>query len=109
MHGKETPVGPDLTGAERKDRLKLIRNIVDPSSEIRPQFISHVAVTSDGRLITGLLAESNAEAITLLDAKNQRTVLSRADVEELRESTVSLMPEKLLDAMTDQQIRDLLA
>jgi len=109
VHGKETPVGPDLTGAERKDRLKLIRNIVDPSSEIRPQFISHVAVTSDGRLITGLLAESNAEAITLLDAKNQRTVLSRADVEELRESTVSLMPEKLLDAMTDQQIRDLLA
>lgn len=109
LHGKGNAIGPDLTGAERKDRLKLIRNIVDPSSEIRPQFISHVAVTSDGRVITGLLAESNAESITLLDAKNQRTVLSRSNLEELRESTVSLMPEKLLDQLTDQQIRDLLA
>jgi putative heme-binding domain-containing protein len=109
LHGQGTPVGPDLTGAERKDRLKLIRNIIDPNSEIRPQFISHVAVTNDGRVITGLLAESNAETITLLDAKNKRTLLRRADLEELRESTVSLMPEKLLDEMTDQQIRDLLA
>ena len=109
LHGKGTAIGPDLTGAERKDRLKLIRNIVDPSAEIRPQYISHVAVTNDGRVLTGLLAESNAETITMLDAKNKRTLLNRGDLEELRESTVSLMPENLLDDLTDQQIRDLLA
>ncbi|MBP88268.1 MAG: dehydrogenase [Planctomycetaceae bacterium] len=109
LHDKGIQIGPDLTGAERKDRLKLIRNIVDPNSEVRPQYISHVAVTNDGRVLTGLLAESNAETITLLDAKNKRTVLSRSDLEELRESIVSLMPEKLLDELTDQQIRDLLA
>ena len=109
LHGKGTVVGPDLTGAERKDRLKLIRNIIDPSSEVRPQYISHVAVTTNGRVLTGLLADSNPEAITLLDAKNKRTVLNRSDLEELRESPVSLMPEKLLDELTDQQIRDLLA
>ena len=109
LHGRGTTIGPDLTGAERKDRLKLIRNIVDPNSEIRPQYISHIAVTNDGRVITGLLADSSAETITLLDAKNKRTVIDRADLEQLRESTLSLMPEKLLDEMTDQQIRDLLA
>jgi putative heme-binding domain-containing protein len=109
LHGKGTPVGPDLTGAERKDRLKLIRNVIDPSSEVRPQYISHVALTNNGRLLTGLLADSNAATVTLLDAKNKRTVLDRADLEELRESTVSIMPEKLLDELTDQQIRDLVA
>jgi putative membrane-bound dehydrogenase-like protein len=109
LHGKGTKIGPDLTGAERKDRVKLIRNIVDPNSEVRPQYISHIAVTNSGRVITGLLAEANAKTITLLDAKNKRTVLNRADLEELRESTVSLMPEKLLDQLSDQQIRDLLA
>jgi putative membrane-bound dehydrogenase-like protein len=107
LHGKGTLIGPDLTGAERKDRQKLIRNIVDPNSEIRPQYISHVVVTTDGRLLTGLLAGSTVETITLLDAKNKRTLLNRTDVEELRESTVSLMPEKLLEKLTDQQIRDL--
>ena len=30
-------------------------------------------------------------------------------LDELRESTVSLMPDNQLDEMTDQQIRDLLA
>ena len=109
LHGNGTPIGPDLTGAERKDRLKLVRNIVDPSSEIRPQYISHIAVTKDGRAITGLLANSAAETITLLDAKNKRIVLNRSDLEALRESNASLMPEKLLDPMTDQQIRDLVA
>lgn len=109
LHGKGTVIGPDLTGAERKDRLKLIQNIIDPSSEVRPQFISHIAETKSGRVITGLLAESTAETVTLLDAKNKRTVLNRSDLEELRESTVSLMPEKLLDELKDQQIRDLVA
>ena len=57
----------------------------------------------------GRLADSNAGTITLLDAKNKRTVLNRSDLEELNESPVSLMPEKLLDKLTDQQIRDLIA
>lgn len=109
LHGKGNVIGPDLTGAERKDRRKLVQNIVDPNSEIRPQYISHVAVTREGRVLTGLLADSDADSITLLDAKNNRTRLRRADLEELRESKTSLMPEKLLDQLTDQQIRDLVA
>jgi putative membrane-bound dehydrogenase-like protein len=109
LHGQGTPIGPDLTGAERKDRLKLIRNIIDPSSEIRPQYLSHTAITNSGRVLTGLLAKSDPKTITLLDAKNKRTVLAREDIDELTESPISLMPEKLLEKLTDQQIRDLVA
>ena len=109
LRGRGTTIGPDLTGAERKNRAKLLRNIVDPSAEVRPQFISHVAVTTDGRVLTGLLADSTADAVTLLDAKNKRTILNRDDLEKLRESPTSLMPEKILGDLTDQQIRDLFA
>ena len=109
LHGSGAAVGPDLTGAERKNRELLVQNIVDPSAVIRQEFMSHVAVTKDGQVLTGLLAESTADTITLVDSKNQRTVLKRSDLEELKESPVSLMPEKLLDDLTDQQIRDLVA
>ena len=109
LHGKGLTIGPDLSGAERKNRDLLIRNIVDPSSVIREQYLTHTAATTDGRVLSGLLAESNAETITLLDAKNKRTVLNRKDLDELQESPVSLMPEKLLDTLTDQQLRDLFA
>lgn len=109
LHGQGNAVGPDLTGADRKNRDVLIRNIVDPSAMIREQYIAHVAQTTDGRVLTGLLAESTADNVTLLDAKNQRTTLARAEIEELAESPVSLMPEKLLEELSEQQIRDLIA
>ena len=43
---------------------------------IREEFLTHVAITTDGRLLTGLLAESNDQTITLLDAQNKRTALA---------------------------------
>ncbi len=109
LHGAGTAIGPDLTAGERKDRNLLVRNIVDPNSVMRQEFIPQIAVTKSGQVLTGLLAESTPETITLLDAKNQRTVLKRSDLEELTESSTSLMPEKLLDELTEQQIRDLIA
>ena len=109
LHGFGTVIGPDLTGAERKNRDLLVRNIVDPSAVIRQEFLTYVAETKDGRVLTGLLAESTPDTITLLDAKNQRTVLKRNDLDEFHETSVSLMPEKIIDSLTDQQIRDLIA
>ena len=109
LHGRGENVGPDLTGAERRDRDKLLANIVDPSAVIRQEFITHVLLTTDGRVLTGLLADSSPETVTILDEKNKRTVVSRSDIDELQESPVSLMPEKLLDPLTEQQIRDLMA
>jgi hypothetical protein len=45
----------------------------------------------------------------VLDAKNQRTVVKRADVEELKPSEQSLMPENVLAPLDNQGIRDLFA
>jgi putative heme-binding domain-containing protein len=109
LHGKGNEVGPDLTAADRKNRERLVGNVVDPNSMIREQFVAHIAVTSDGRVLTGLLAEQTAETVTILDEKNKRTVLRRDDLDELRESPVSLMPERILDPLSDDQIRDLFA
>src|SRR5262249_47784847 len=109
LHGEGNAVGPDLTGADRKNRDLLIKNVVDPSSMIREQFLAHIATTADGRVLTGVLADSNADTITLLDAQNKRTVLNRKELDDLQESPVSLMPEKLLDTLTDQQLCDLFA
>lgn len=109
LRGRGNSIGPDLTGAERKNREVLVRNIVDPNAVIREQYLTYVAATTDGRVLTGLLAESTADTVTLLDAQNGRTVLNREDLDRIQESAVSLMPEMLLDALTDQQIRDLFA
>ncbi|MDF1744647.1 MAG: c-type cytochrome [Gimesia sp.] len=107
LHGKGNQIGPDLTGADRKNLTILMSNIIDPSAMIRQQYITHIVVTAKGRVLTGLLADSNAKTITLLDAKNNRIILERDDIELLKEAPTSLMPEKILKDFTEQQIQDL--
>ncbi|MAT15151.1 MAG: hypothetical protein CMJ46_07755, partial [Planctomyces sp.] len=109
LHGKGTNIGPDLTGAERKDRQKLLENIIDPSAMIRSQYIMYNAVTIDGRILSGLLADSNDNTVTLIDKQNNRIVINRSDLDELEESKISLMPEKILEPLTDEELRDLFA
>jgi putative membrane-bound dehydrogenase-like protein len=109
LHGWGGSIGPDLTGAERKDAARLVPNIVDPNGVIREGYLTYVAALKDGRTLTGLLAEATPQTVTLLDAENRRTVVNRGDIEELSESRVSLMPEGLLDALSEQRIRDLIA
>jgi putative heme-binding domain-containing protein len=107
LFGQGNKVGPDLTTADRKSRDFLVSNIVDPSAIIRPEFAAYVVVTTDGRILTGLVVEATPQAVTLLDAKNERTKLPRDKIDTLKVSPVSLMPEKLLDGLTDQQLSDL--
>ena len=74
---------------------------------IRQEYVAFVVNTKDGRSLTGLIVESTPQAITLVDAKNEKTVLAREKIEEMAPSPVSLMPEKILDPLTDQEICDL--
>ena len=87
-----------------------IRGIVDPSGYIRPEYIVHSVSTADGRKLSGIVAESSAESVTLVNVVNdqvQKAVVVKADVEAMTTSAVSLMPEKLLDSLTPQERRDL--
>jgi putative membrane-bound dehydrogenase-like protein len=107
LHGKGNKIGPDLTTANRSDRAALLANIVDPSSLIRREFQNYVLVTNSGRVLTGLLAEQDAASVSILNDKNERVKISRADVEDLQEADVSLMPERILESLTPQELRDL--
>ncbi|MCC7452103.1 MAG: c-type cytochrome [Anaerolineae bacterium] len=107
LHGEGNRIGPDLTTANRKDRAAMLSNVVDPSAVIRREYINTMVATTSGRIISGLLAEQDAASLTLLDAQNNRIKFVRDEIEELRESEVSLMPEKLLESLSPQQLRDL--
>jgi len=109
LHGEGNRVGPDLTTANRKDLAALLGNIVDPSAVVRREYESYVVLTDAGRTLTGLMAEQNAAAVTLIDAQNRRVKIPRDEIEEIFPSDVSLMPDRLLEQLTPQQLRDLFA
>ncbi len=109
IFGEGTKLGPDLTTANRKDRDYLLISLVDPNVVIRKEFLSHIVQMRDGRVLNGLIVERTDAGLTIANAKNERTTLAIADIEELRESPVSLMPDDLYRQLKPQELRDLFA
>src|SRR5262249_3663475 len=109
LFGEGGTVGPDLTNTSRADTAWLLASIVDPSAVVRAQYAQYALHTTDGVVRTGIIAEQDGASVTLVDAKGEKTRVLRDRVESLRELPTSLMPEKLLDGLTPQELRDLFA
>jgi putative heme-binding domain-containing protein len=109
LFGEGSKVGPDLTSANRDDRDFLLVSLVDPSSVIRKEFVSVIAHTTDGRVLTGLPIARDSVSVTVIDALGQRQTIASAEIDELHDSPVSLMPENLYRQLKPQELRDLFA
>ena len=109
LFGEGEKIGSDLTGVDRKNLDVLLQNVVDPSAIIREGYQQYVVATTDGRVLSGLLVENSGGKVTILDAKGVRTPLKESEVETIKRADTSLMPEGILDPLSDQELRDLFA
>jgi putative heme-binding domain-containing protein len=97
-----TTVGPDLARDRRGlSNVDLIRSVLDPSKEVRKGYETVTVATTDGKTITGLLAEDRFEGVVLRDpAKDGQTVtILKSSIEERRDGGPSLMPVGLLNTL----------
>lgn len=101
-------IGPDLAGVSNRSRESLLTSILDPSYAIEDRYRNHLLETVDGRFYDGILVAESEVSVTLRGEVEDVTVL-KADIAELRQSSVSLMPDGLEDATTDQELADLIA
>jgi putative heme-binding domain-containing protein len=104
-----TSLGPDLSAIGKlRPREDLLESILAPSRRIEPKYAAYVANTADGRSITGLLVKRDDKEVVLRDVENKEIVLKAKDVEELRPSRTSLMPDGQMAGLTAQEAADLL-
>jgi len=109
LFGKGGEIGPDLTIYQRGDLPNLLLNVVNPNAEIREGYESFNVETSDGRELTGFLADQDAHVIVLRTPDGQSLALPRAEIRDMSAAGMSLMPEGTLAHLGDQQVRDLFA
>lgn len=102
-------VGPNLTGYQRDQLKTLLMNVVAPNLEIREGFQAMVALTGDGKLVTGFIERESPDQLVMRAIDGQTHTLDRADIESLKPQPSSLMPEGLLDNLTPEQLCDLFA
>jgi putative membrane-bound dehydrogenase-like protein len=108
LYGEGGEVGPDLTGAGRANIDYLLENIVDPSAAVSADFRMTIANLKDGRVLNGFIATKTDRTITLRTMTEKLTI-ERADISGMQELPQSLMPEGLFQALSEAQVRDLLA
>jgi putative heme-binding domain-containing protein len=102
-------IGPDLTGYERSNVNYFLLNVVDPNADIREGYGLHRIATKDGRTIEGKLAASNGDTHTILTQAGKEITLSVSQIKEMKALPVSIMPERILNRLNEQEIRDLFA
>ena len=92
----------------------LVPAIIDPNLGIREGFeLSTITLRPAGNatsaILTGFITDANDLTVTIKDLSGIRTVIARKDLSQLTRAPVSVMPDGLLDQLTDKQIRDLVA
>jgi putative membrane-bound dehydrogenase-like protein len=108
LFGSGNAIGPDLTGANRSNWDYLLDNIVDPSGVVSKDYRMSLIQLADGRLLSGLILTRTPQTVEL-QTQTDRLTLPVEDIEEIRLTTLSPMPDGLLDDLSDQQLRDLFA
>lgn len=106
LFGTGGKIGPDLTGSQRKNLQYLLENIIDPSAQIAEKYRMSIIALSDGRVLSGVVIEESDDLVVVQTPKDQVRVLT-SDIEERRQTNLSMMPERLLDEMNETQVSDL--
>jgi putative heme-binding domain-containing protein len=105
-------VGPDLSAVgSRFNHHDILESIIEPSKVISEQYASLIVTTKGGDTLIGLVAEQNADHLTLVTdpiAGTKKTIPA-ADVKTKEISPVSMMPPGLINVLTKEEILDLLA
>lgn len=100
-------LGPDLTGYDRKNLNYLMVNIVDPNIDIREGFVNYKITTGDDRTLAGTISNRSSELLVLRSFSGEELTIPSNKIKHIEAQPVSLMPERLVDHLTDQQLRNL--
>lgn len=111
LNGEGGAIGPDLSTAGKKFPLPdLLDALLEPSKVISDQYASHMVVTADGEILQGRAMEIGDELwVFTADADAPPRVIKKSEVDEMKPSQISQMPVGLVDPLSPQELRDLMA
>ena len=109
LDGVGFQVGPDLAALTNKSPSSLLVAVLDPNRDVDGRYVGYIAVLADGRTITGMLVNESGNSVTLREQGGKDHVLLRSDLDELRATGKSVMPEGLEKDVTQQDLADMFA
>jgi putative heme-binding domain-containing protein len=108
VDGQGGKAGPDLRAiGDEFSRRELIEAMLEPSAAIAVGYDATIVETHAGATFSGVIKQSNAEAVALMGADGQLVSVPRATIKAQRGSPVSLMPAGLHAGLSLAEFADL--
>ncbi len=111
--GHGVNLGPDLVNlTQRFSGEKLLRQLLEPSSEINEKYRAWQFLTTSGKVVSGMIQKETPQSVfvvTNLLAPENTIELAKHEIEIRTPSRVSSMPDGLLHVLTKNEILNLLA
>jgi putative heme-binding domain-containing protein len=108
IQGRGRRLGPDLSGIGSQPKEQLLVSLLDPSRQVSPDYLAYTLVTTDGQVLSGLVANETPHSVTLRRAEGADEIIPRENIDALKASGKSLMPDGFEQKLSPQDVADLL-
>lgn len=102
-------VAPDISDSRTKTHAQLLGDILQPNRAIDANYIAYTLVTTDGITASGILTTETSTSVTLKMQNEKVMTVPRSEIEILKSTGVSLMPEGLERNIPPAEMADLIA
>lgn len=109
IEGVGEQIGAELGAIKDRGADFILLNVLDPNREVLPKFITYYVQTDSGRSLTGMIQAETATSITIRRPDGTNETILRVNIEELRSTGMSFMPEGLEKMINHQEMADLIA
>ena len=103
--------GPTLTEIRKKYTKpeEMLQHILKPSLKVDEKFAMWIVITEKGEVHSGLILSQTDDEVVLKTAERKTVRVAKSEIDEMKKSPLSLMPEGILSDLTAQEAADLLA
>lgn len=108
LYGEGGEIGPDITGSNRNNLDYLLTNMLDPNAEIPNDYRTTILRTKDNRVLVGVIRRNEGQSVTIA-TPTELVTLPKHDVAAIEPQSFSMMPEGLVLAIKNDELRDLVA
>jgi putative membrane-bound dehydrogenase-like protein len=108
LFGEGAHIGPELTGSNRANLDYILENVTNPNALIGADYEFHVFALKDGRSVAGMIRKETDTAFTVQTVTAEE-VVAKSEVAERSKPGLSMMPMNLFAALSQEQVRDIVA
>ncbi|QDT04112.1 Cytochrome c [Rubripirellula lacrimiformis] len=108
VEGVGNAVGPNLVAVQTRGAETLLTGILAPNREVNPQYLGFVVLTNQGQVFSGMLVDENRNSVTLRGSDGKAQTVLKIDIDQMRSTGLSIMPEGFEEKLDGQAMADLI-